>query len=74
MGFGVPVGEWLRGPLREWAEALLDERRLREEGYFHPAEVRGKWQEHLSGKADWHYLLWPVLMYQAWFEHYERSG
>jgi len=74
MGFGVPVGEWLRGPLREWAEALLDERRLREEGYFHAAEVRGKWREHLSGKADWHYLLWPVLMYQAWFEHYERSG
>ncbi len=74
MGFGVPIDDWLRGPLRDWAENLLDERRLRVEGFFHVREVRAKWQQHLSRNADWHYLLWPILMFQAWFDHYERAG
>ena len=73
MGFGVPIDEWLRGPLRGWAEELLDERALATEGFFHAAEVRATWQQHLSGKADWQHLLWPILMFQAWFNHYERK-
>jgi asparagine synthase (glutamine-hydrolysing) len=68
MGFGIPLHDWLRGPLREWAEELLGEERLRREGFFHPEPIRQKWTEHLSGQRNWAALLWNVLMFQAWLE------
>jgi asparagine synthase (glutamine-hydrolysing) len=68
MGFGVPIDFWLRGPLREWAENLLDETRLRKEGFFQPEPIRQAWTEHLTGHRNDQYRLWVILMFQAWKE------
>jgi asparagine synthase (glutamine-hydrolysing) len=67
-GFAVPIGEWLRGPLRPWAEELLDESRLREGGHFRPGPVRARWRDHLSGRGDNTAAIWFVLMFQAWLK------
>jgi asparagine synthase (glutamine-hydrolysing) len=72
-GFGVPLAEWLRGPLREWADDLLGETRLRQEGFFNARQIRQNWQEHLCKQRDWSQGLWHVLMFQAWLEEQKRA-
>ena len=73
MGFGVPIDSWLRGPLRDWAESLLNASRLQQEGFFNPTPIQQKWAEHLSGKRNWQYHLWNVLMFQSWLENARKQ-
>jgi asparagine synthase (glutamine-hydrolysing) len=65
-GFAVPVGDWLRGPLRDWGEGLLNEHQIANEGYLDSGAVKRKWLEHQSGARDWSAALWSVLMFEAW--------
>ena len=73
MGFGVPLADWLRGPLRDWAADLLAPERLGREGYLDPARVQAVWREHRDGRRDWQYPLWNVLMFQAWLAHQDPA-
>jgi len=74
MGFSIPLDTWLRGPLRDWAEALLDEAALEQQGYFDPQPIRTKWREHLSGTRNWQHPLWVILMFQAWLEKHSAPA
>ena len=65
-GFMMPIGDWLRGPLRDWAEDLLDAKRIEEDGMLNPVLIREIWDQHISGQTNWQYRLWCVLMFQAW--------
>jgi len=69
MGFGIPIGRWLRGPLREWAEDLLSPQNLAQHNLFCGQPIRKKWLEHLSGARNWQYQLWEVLVFQDWFQN-----
>jgi asparagine synthase (glutamine-hydrolysing) len=73
-GFGIPVGDWIKGPLREWAEALLDRRRIRSEGWFDADLIERRWREHLAGKRDSTGALWAILMFQAWANEQTSSS
>jgi len=67
-GFGVPLGDWLRGPLRPWAEELLSPARLGREGFLRSEPVQAMWIDHQAGRRDWEYHLWDVLMFESWLE------
>lgn len=69
MGFGVPMDNWLSGPLRDWGEELLDENNLRQQGYFNADVIRKKWTEHSQGSRNWRSQLWNVLVFQAWLNN-----
>jgi asparagine synthase (glutamine-hydrolysing) len=70
MGFGIPINEWLSGPLRSWADDLLSTTKLKADGYLDADLVQEKWNQHRTGGLNWHYLLWDVLMFQAWRERW----
>jgi asparagine synthase (glutamine-hydrolysing) len=74
MGFSIPLGSWLRGPLRDWAETLLDPARLRSEGWFAVEPVRSAWRAHLAGGSEWQQHLWTILMFQAWLDAQRSRG
>ena len=73
-GFSVPIGDWLRTDLRNWAEDLLDESKLRDAGFFDPAPIRKLWNDHLSGVRNGQYALWNILMFEAWRRVYHPSA
>ena len=73
MGFAVPLAEWMRGPLREWCENLINKKRLDEEGFFDSNIIQAKWKEHLNMKRNWHAQLWDVMVFQAWLDEQKNN-
>ena len=73
MGFGIPLGDWLRDKLKEWSETLLEENKLKNQGYFNHVEVRKLWSEHQSKKRDWSGVLWPILIFQSWLDENSKN-
>ena len=69
MGFGVPISEWLRGPLKNWAENLISEEKIKKDNLLNYDIIKKKWDEHQSGRRNWQYHLWDVLMFQSWYEY-----
>ena len=74
MGFGIPLDSWLRGPLREWAEGLLDFNQIEREGILNAGLIRSRWAEHLSGKRNWQYCIWNILMFEAWKNYWMKDN
>ena len=73
MGFGIPINEMLRGPLKDWAENLLDENKIQSQGIFNTRLVRDKWNNHLTGKGNYQHELWNLLMFQSWYDTYQAE-
>ena len=67
-GFGIPLGDWLRGPLKEWAEEYLNENRIEQEGFFNSKKIRTRWEEHISKKRNWEHSIWSILMFESWLD------
>jgi asparagine synthase (glutamine-hydrolysing) len=74
MGFGVPIDTWLRGPLRDWAEELLNPVKIQNDGYFNVDLITRTWNEHSSGRHNHQHKLWTILMFQSWLEHNKNTS
>ena len=72
MGFGIPLGKWLKGPLRDWGEEFISENRLENSAFFEVKQVRQMWQKHLQGQGNYQHQLWSILMFEAWKEDQEN--
>ena len=73
MGFGIPIGEWLKKDLKDWANDLLNPRRLHDDNIFNPNPITEHLNEHIMGKRDWKYKLWNILMFQQWYERWHHA-
>lgn len=73
MGFSMPLGQWLKGPLKDWTEDLINPAAIKDYGIFNPEPIYKKWKEHVGGKAQWDSQLWPILMFQAWIREAKSS-